>query len=289
MILVTGATGKTGAVAVEQLIARKQSVRVLVRSAEKGADLKAKGAEVVVGSMEDAGVWTSALAGVQSVYFLAPPDPSSEDLVGRGKRIVDHFATALQGPAGKSVVHVVLLSSIGAQHGAGNGPVKILHHAEQKLGTTGKKVTAIRASYFMENAASMVGLMKGQGILPALFDPSLRIPMIASEDIGTLVAEVLLDPPGTSSIVELEGPVAYSYQDVAAAFSETLGKTVNVVAVPPAGIVPALQQAGFSENVAGLYAEMAGGIGSGVMVFTGGNARHVRGKTTLAELAKQFS
>ncbi len=289
MILVTGPTGKTGGVAVDQLLTRKQKVRVLVRSAEKGAALRERGADVVVGSLEDPAVWTAALAGVKSVYFLVPPDPVTSDMVGRGRRITDQFAAALAGGAGAGVEHVVLLSSIGAQHDKGNGPVKILNYAEQKIGATGRKLTAIRASYFMENAAGMLGLMKAQGILPSFFDPTRKIPMVASADIGRLAAEVLLDPPAASGIIELEGPAPVSYQDVAAAFASALGTPVNAVPVPAAGIVPALMQAGFSENVAGLYAEMSNGIDTGVMTFTGGATRHLRGKTTIGELAKQFA
>ncbi|MDZ4697448.1 MAG: NmrA family NAD(P)-binding protein [Deltaproteobacteria bacterium] len=286
MILVTGPTGQTGHVAVDQLLSQKRPVRALVRNAEKAEALRARGAEVVVGSLEDPGMWEGALKGVKSVYFLAPPDPKATDLVGRGAKIVDHFVAAL---SKSTVEHVVLLSSVGAQHAAGNGPVKILNNAEQKIGATGKKLTALRASYFMENAAGMVGLMKAQGIVPCFFDPASKIPMVASADIGRVAAELLTDPPATSGIVELEGPVALSYEDVAAAFSTALGKTITAVPVPGPGIVPTLVQAGFSENVAGLYAEMSAGIANGVMVFSGGNARHVRGKITIAEIAKQFA
>ena len=40
MFVVLGATGHTGAVVAETLLARKQSVRVVVRSADKGAAWK---------------------------------------------------------------------------------------------------------------------------------------------------------------------------------------------------------------------------------------------------------
>ncbi len=286
MILVTGPTGNTGSVAVNALLGSKKTVRAIVRSADKADKLRARGVDVIVGSVADPATFARALAGVKSVYFLVPPDPQATDLVAQGRRVVDNFVAALQG---SSVEHVVFLSSIGAQHEAGNGPVKILNYGERAIRGTGKKLTALRAGYFMENTASMVGLMKAQGILPCIFDPSTKIPMVASADIGAVAARALVEPPAASEIIELEGPVPLSYQDVATAFSTALGKPVNAIAVPGAGVVPALTQAGLSENVASLYKEMGEGIEKGLLAFQGGSARHVRAAIAIAEVAKRFA
>ena len=51
MFVVLGATGHTGSVVAETLLARKQAVRVVVRAADKGAAWKAKGADVAVASL----------------------------------------------------------------------------------------------------------------------------------------------------------------------------------------------------------------------------------------------
>ena len=53
MYVVIGATGNTGSAVVETLLSRKQPVRIVVRSADKGTALKAKGAEIVVASLDD--------------------------------------------------------------------------------------------------------------------------------------------------------------------------------------------------------------------------------------------
>jgi uncharacterized protein YbjT (DUF2867 family) len=284
MHLITGATGKTGSAAARELLKRKQKVRVLVRSRDKGQPWEQQGAEVALGDMADPATYGPALTGVTSVYFLVPSHAQSTDLVGGGHRVVDAFVGAL----GKSdVEHVVLLSSIGAQHERGTGPIQIVAYAERSLATTRKPVTSIRASYFMENALSMMPLMRAQGILPASIDPALEIPMVASADIGALAAEVLGEPQRNAGVIELGGPSLVSYAQVAAACSEALGKPVNAVHVPRPGVVPALMQAGFSENVAGLYAEMAGAIESGLVAFEGGH-RQVKGPTTLQSLVKQM-
>lgn len=110
--------------------------------------------------------------------------------------------------------------------------------------------------------------------------------MIASVDIGVVAADALLAPPAANEIIDLEGPTQLSNVDVAAAFSEVLGRKVTAVPVPLEGVAPALMQAGFSQNVAEVYREMSEAVEKGLLIFTGGS-RHVRGSTTIAQVAKQ--
>jgi hypothetical protein len=72
-----------------------------------------------------------------------------------------------------------------------------------------------------------------------------------------------------------------SYADAARILARHLGRPVEPVRVPEEGVVPTLVQAGLSEHVAGLFKEMAHGLETGIMRFQGGDARHVRGPTTL--------
>ena len=73
MIVVLGATGHTGSVVAETVLERKQPVRVVVRSADKGAVWAAKGAEVAVASLDDQAALTKALRGASGAYLLIPP------------------------------------------------------------------------------------------------------------------------------------------------------------------------------------------------------------------------
>jgi len=53
MFVIMGATGNTGSAVAETLLRWKQPVRIVVRSADKAASWKAKGAEIAVASLDD--------------------------------------------------------------------------------------------------------------------------------------------------------------------------------------------------------------------------------------------
>jgi len=73
LILITGATGKTGSPVVEQLIERGYPVRALVhRLDERSKRLSELGAEVVQGDFLDLPSLEAAMKGVKRVYFCHP-------------------------------------------------------------------------------------------------------------------------------------------------------------------------------------------------------------------------
>ena len=284
MFVVLGATGNTGSIVADRLLAAGKQVRVLVRDAAKAAALSARGAEMQVGAIESVADLTTALKGAEGAYLLVPPDGTSTAFLARGARITDAMKQALEATA---VPHVVLLSSVGAEVPSGTGPIGVVHHAEQVLGALpNTKLTALRAAYFMENLLGLLHPMKAEGVLPA-FSKSLdyAFPMIATRDIGETAARALLEPPTESQVIELSGSKEASFADAAAAFGAALGRPVQAVSVPYEGIVPALTAVGLSEHMAGLYREMSEAFDAGKCTFSGKH-RTVRGAIDVAAFAR---
>jgi uncharacterized protein YbjT (DUF2867 family) len=288
MYVVLGATGKTGSTAADSLLARKQPVRVVVRSAEKGAAWKARGAEIAVANVEDPASLGAAFRGATAVYALIPPDLQATDTFGRSKRIADALAAGLE--TGR-VPHVVFLSSIGAHLPEGTGIVKTLHYAEQRLASSGASLTAVRAGYFFENWGAVLPVAAQNGVLPAALALDKKIAAVASADVGTTAAEALLArPEGKRAVIELAGPEDLSPTDIAGKLATILGKPVNAIPVSLDDLQKAFVGMGISANVAKLYAEMTDGFNAGRVAFEGKGARFVRGttkaETVLAALAK---
>ena len=113
-----------------------------------------------------------------------------------------------------------------------------------------------RAAYYMSNWDGLLDTVRTTGRLQTLFPTDLHIPMVAPRDVGEAAARRLLSPLDDTSVQGVEGPARYTTLEVAAAFSQALGQTVEVDVVPRAKWQETFRQLGFSEAAAASYAGM---------------------------------
>lgn len=279
MYVIAGVSGNTGSIVANALLEQGKKVRVLVRDAAKGEPWKARGAEVAVASVEDEDALTDALEGAAGAYLLSPPDAASTDFIATRRTTVDTIARAVER---SKVQHVVFLSSVGAQKDSGTGPIRSVRYGEERLAKTPAKTTFVRAAYFLDNWASVLGAA-AHGKLPTFLPPDLVVPMVSTKDIGLVAAKALLEPPtGKTEIIELSGPRDYSSREIADVLGTIVGKPVVVDAAPLEAVAPAFQSFGFSANQAALYQEMYAGLANGTIEFEGKGARQVRGSVDAA-------
>ncbi|HLB88077.1 MAG TPA: NAD(P)H-binding protein, partial [Terriglobales bacterium] len=190
MYVVTGATGNTGHIVAKQLLTSGHKVRAIGRTADRLQSLVAQGAEPFVADLSDKQALTKAFTGARAVYAIIPPDLTSQDYRPYQDRITDSIAAAL---AAAKVPYAVTLSSFGADKPDKTGPVVGLHHLEQQLNQiAGLNVLHLRAGYFMENTLAQAGIIQAMGITAGPLRPDLKLPMIATRDIGAVAAEELL-------------------------------------------------------------------------------------------------
>ena len=279
MFVVLGATGNTGSAVVETLLNQKQSVRIVVRSADKGAGWKAKGADVAVASLDDVPALTKAFEGATGLYLMVPPNYGATAWLSDQQARMDRAAEAVKKSA---VSHVVYLSSIGGQLPSGTGPIRAVHYGEGKLEGATKHLTILRPPYFMENWAPVIGAAKAQGDLPTFIAPPVKIPMISTNDIGRIAAEQLMVGGRGKQIVELAGPEEYSPNEVAAALGQLLGKPVTAQHAPLSAVVPTFKSFGLSDEAAKLFEEMYTAFSKGAVGYEF-PAKLVRGTVTLSE------
>lgn len=70
-ILVTGATGRVGSRLVPRLLGQDKRIRILIRDADRAADLAAQGADVLIGDLRDTETVKRALEDVHAVVHAA--------------------------------------------------------------------------------------------------------------------------------------------------------------------------------------------------------------------------
>lgn len=287
MFVVAGVTGNTGSVVADTLIAAGKKVRVLVRDVEKGTPWAAKGAEVaIVRSLDDGPGLTAALKGASGAYLLSPPDMQTQSFRPERAKMFDVIAKAVEE---SGVPHVVLLSSVGAQHPSGTGPIVTLHDAETRLAKTPAKLTFVRAAYFAENFGAVAGAAKA-GKLPSFLPAGFAFPVVTTRDIGLTAAKALLEGPPAKKIdvVELaSGKREITNQEVASILAKKLGHAVAVEELPLDAVVPAFTSFGISPHIAGLYRELYEGMLNGKVTFDG-NGRRVQGETEPSEVIERL-
>ena len=135
MIAITGATGNTGGVVAEKLLAQGAKVRVIGRDRNRLERFIKKGAEAAVADITDASGLTRAFQGADAVYALVPPNITASDVRGYQEAVNDALASAIDKA---SVSHAVVLSSIGADKPSGTGPIVGLRNLEAKLDGIGR-------------------------------------------------------------------------------------------------------------------------------------------------------
>jgi uncharacterized protein YbjT (DUF2867 family) len=239
MYAITGITGHVGGATARALLTAGAPVRAVVREPEKGRAWSEEGADVAVADFTDRTALTAALAGCRGAFVMLPTIATFTDADYR--RMADSIAAAV---AASGVPHVVMLSSIGADLAEGTGPIRWLHHLENRVREAGVLLTAIRSPHFQEKVEDVLGAATGAGVYPVFGESAdVPTPMVATRDVGAAAAHALTAPPVASEVVDLEAP-SYTERQVAEKLGALLGTTLDVVTVPRSGWLDALAGAG---------------------------------------------
>lgn len=266
MYTVLGATGNVGSVITRVLLDAGEKVRVVSRHEARLHPFVQRGAEAFVADSGDAAAMTRALSGVRAAFLMIPPGINSQDYRADQERISDVLASAAKA---SGLHYAVNLSSFGAQASAGTGPILGLHNFETKLNAVDKlNVLHLRAAFFLENHLSAISMIQMMGIFGGALKADLKIPMIATKDIGAYAAERLLklDFNGRQ-IQDLLGERDLSMNEVAAVVARALNKPdLRYAQFPYDQVQQVLVQTGTPIKTAELLIEMFRGINEGIVV-----------------------
>lgn len=288
-IAITTPTGHIGHALVENLLKQGgHEVLLLCRDLSKVKQFTDRGATAVQGSQEDGEYVLRATQGADVLFWLTPPKHDAEDFRAYQNTLGDIAAAAVRKNQIKRVVH---LSSFGAQHADGTGPIAGLHDIEQKLNAAaqeiGGSVTHLRPASFFENLFMSVPTIKSDGAMYMPIPGDLSFPMIATRDIAAVAADVLTDGSWQGvQVRELLGPKDYSVNDAARIIGQVAGKEVKHVQVPYAATLEAMKAMGLSQSLAGKYVEMYQGLENGKVAAESPRDAKSTTPTSLEDFAK---
>ena len=257
--VVAGATGHVGSVVAQSLLDSGRKVRVIVRDTHKAERWKKRGAHVGQVDLSNVHDLLNGLRGTEAAFLILPPfPPNTTGVRGKAKKMIDAMVHAI---SGTDVKHVVFLSSVGAQHAEGTGPVVLLHDAEQELRTLKTPVTFLRPCYFMEYWAPALPDAK-EGLLNTFLPADTKWPQIATHDVGQVAGKLVLEHPKAHRVVELAGPEDVCPSDVAGVLSRLLETEVEPLEEPLDQVAEAFTGMGFSPEMAQMYQQLYQGIAS---------------------------
>jgi len=265
MYVVLCATGHTGSVISNSLLLKGEKVRVVGRDAARLQRFVRKGAEAFTANVSDAAALTKAFAGARAAYLMLPPSMTSQDYRADQERESDAIAKAVKE---SGLQYAVQLSSYGAHVPEGTGPIAGLHSSEQKLNAiSGLNVLHLRAAYFMENNLAAIGMIHGMGMFGHALVPDLKLPMIATRDIGDYAARRMLNLDFSGKQTrELLGERDLSMNEVTAVIARGIGKPdLRYVQFPYEQVQQVLTQMGIPPKSAALFIEMYKAINAGVV------------------------
>jgi len=246
LILVIGGRSKIGAALIEDLLARGQQVRAMVRAGEPVGGLPA-GAEAVTGDLAEEGTLVAAMDGIEKVFLLSSPH---SDAVSWHRHAVD--------AARRTEVQLMVRSSIlGAERDTPAEFISAHTACDRYLEDSGLPCVIVRPNLFLQN-------------IPETTIPSIdaagnfyvdageaRISMVDTRDVAAVAAVALTEPGHASARYDVTGPEALSYTDVAAKLTQAMGRQITYVAAPDDAVRHALLGAGlgewFASALIGLY------------------------------------
>jgi uncharacterized protein YbjT (DUF2867 family) len=283
---ILGATGNIGSVITQKLLEKGEKVRVVGRHAAKLQPYVQKGAEAFVANAKDSEALAKALTGVRAAFLMMPPGLTSPDYATDQELESTAIATAAKNAA---LPYAVNLSSIGAHAPAGTGPILGTRQSEKKLNALERlNVLHLRPAYFMENHLAAVEMIKMMGIFGGPLKPELKIPMIATRDIGAYAAERLLrlDFNG-KQVQELLGERDLTMNEVAL----TIGKAIASPDLRYAQfaydqVEQALKGTGVPPRTAAYMIELFQGINSGIVTSVAARSAANTTATSLETFAK---
>jgi len=286
-ITLTGSLGNITKPLTQQLVKAGHQVTVISSNTDKTSAIETLGAVSAIGSITDTLFLTEAFTGADAVYAMIPPSVTAEDFRAYANSIGDSYIEAIKA---SGVKRVVFLSSVGAQYDAGNGPIIGSHDMEGKLnGLTDVAATFIRPAFFYTNFFNNINMIKHMDILGGNYPADARVVFVHPADIAAAVADELQKTSQGKNI-----RYVYSEETTAGEAAKVLGQAIGKpelpwIEFPDEQTVGAMQQAGFSADMANKFAEMGEAVRNGIMWTDFDAHKPKKGNIGLEEFAAEFS
>jgi uncharacterized protein YbjT (DUF2867 family) len=247
LILVTGASGKTGRAVVAALARAGAPPRALVRHASQIDELTRLGAGgAIAADMRRKPDLRRAFEGVRAVYHICPNLHPDEVRIGR-----DAIAASVEAGVEHMVLHSVLHPQAEGMPHHGN---KL--RVEEALFESGLNFTILQPAAYMQNLLAGWKRITEDGVLQNPYPVETRLSLVDVEDVGESAAIVLTQPGHAGATYELAGTPPLSQTEVASMLSGVLGRPVRAQEEPVEAWQARARAAGLSDHARATLTKM---------------------------------
>ena len=276
-IVITAASGQLGRLVVSDLLRRGVAPSDIVagtRSLESVKDLAETGVRTAILDYDQPDTVATAVSPGDTLVLI-----SGNDLANRDRQHADVIAAAKRA----GVAHLIYTSGLRASESP--SPIAASHAVtEDAVRTSGIPFTLLRNGWYTENYARSIDAVRATGVLLASVGDG-RVASATRRDFAEAVGAVVTTDGHPGTTYELSGDVAWSYDELAAALGEVLGRDVTYQSVTPEQHLATLTEAGVPEPMAAVAVAVDAGIRAGAFAFTNGDLARLLGRptTTLLE------
>ena len=279
MYAVMGVTGKVGGAVAAGLIREGAGVRAVMRDAAKARAWNEKGCEVAIAQTEDAAALTAAFRDVEGAFVMLPAVFDPKPGFPEARAAIEAIRKSLEAARPPKVV---CLSTIGADAQQPN-LLNQLGSFEQALQSLPAPVTFLRPAWFLDNAAFDSASARTAGRIDSFLQPlDKQYPMVAARDVGFVASELLQETWSGHRVVELEGPGRVTPNQIAQAFSTSLGTPIATRVASRQEWEKLFRSQGMQNPTPRM--QMLDGFNEGWIAFSGGGKNVRKGSTTLEQV-----
>jgi len=274
-IVVTGATGHLGRLAVEALLERGVPAADVVatgRRTEALADLAELGVVVRTADYDDAASLEAAFAGADRLLLVSGSEVGQR-VRQHGNAVAAARAAGVGFIAYTSIAHADTSTLLLAEE----------HRAtEQLLAEAGVPHALLRNSWYTENYTAQLPVYLERGITGAAGDGAVSAATRA--DYAAAAAAVVATDGHAGAVYELGG-APFTMTELAQVVSTATGRTVTYTDLPVEQYTALLVGAGLPEPVAAVYADGDRGVAAGELLVEGDDLARLLGRapTSLAD------
>lgn len=285
-IVINTPAGNIGRAVANQLFSTSNDVVIISRNPAKVRDFVERGATLVEGSIDDPVVLDRAFDGADELFWLTPLVFDQANYLQWARRTGECAAEAARS---HKIQCVVLISSVGAQHESGVGPISCCAAIERAFAQAVPNVTSLRAGSFMENYLTNVGMIAATGTIFSPHPSTKKFPIVATRDIADKAVAALQDLKWKGfRTIGVHGPEDLSQLQAVEIISEGIGRQVNYVEVTVEQARNRMLNAGMPATIADLLGDMYTGFRAGLMEPAELRSPQTTTKTSLLEFSRQI-